>query len=381
MNQTISFIVETYRRQLVSIIIFIVALGVLSFIVLKFSLLGSSNDTSLERVEVAVVDALPEDTAVLSPYIYFSALGTTEAGVRELHTYVYDITTGNVEPVSIHDGDHSFSYVDDRHALFVGRSWDHVDETHPDHWTPIWSDYGDGMHGLITTASGWNEVDLVAHPGGQYIAYVQQPELADDERSRSLETWELVIAKPESGDVRRIPGASSPQWVGANYGMVYLKTDGIYYTTASSDTEVKIFDGYRGLTRNADLAAAKDGSYLVVTVPGARALEVLQVEAFELGKVSVVYTHTNESVVYRHPVFDAGAMHFATVHFVSGVPQVEIRSVMHDAIVAEFTLPAYEQAYFALNDWTDIRMTAAQYAQGTDDGHHDDTEHNEEAAE
>lgn len=380
MRNISSFILYTYRKQVITGLAVIIGLVVLILIISKFNLLpGSAVDAPVDT-EVAVTEAAPEDVATLSPYLYFSALAKNEEGGTELHTYVYDLSDQSVEPVSVYDGDHSFSLVDERHALFVGRSW--VTEADDDvaHVTPLWSDYGDGMHGLITTVPGWNERDLVAHPNGEHIAFSQQPALVDDEASRALSSWEVVIARPVSGDVRRIPGASSPQWVGDNLGLVYLKEDGIYYTTADGNTETKIFDGYRGLTRNADLAATADGSYLAVTVPGAGGFEVLQVEDLTAGAVTVVYTKTDANEVYRHPVFDRNGTHFAMVYFRNDVPVVEIRNVTSDVVVAEFTLNEFTQPYFALNDWSDILVTAAQYSEAVGADHHAEGDHHDDAA-
>ncbi len=365
MNYVTLMIPVVSRRQLV-----IAVLGLLALVAAFVMWSGQRSADVVLPLAEPLSDRPMVDT---STYLYFSGIQTQNEADAGLHTYALNLTNGSVERVSDFPDDHSFSLVDERHALFVGQNWNVEDTGDPDYWLPIWVDFGDTMHGILAAVSGWNEVDLVAHPNGRNIAYAQQPEQVDTVATRALASWEVVTAVPEDGTVERIPGASAPQWVGE--GLVYLKADGVYYRDLTTSTDVHLFAGYEGLTRNADLAATPDGRYLVITVPGLNLIEVLEVNTFaEDGAVSI-YVHTDPSAAYLHPVFDREHNVFATVRFEDQTPVIEFRGVTDSQVLQEERLTGFTKAFFALNDWSPLRiMDAASAQEAVPDTHTNDHE-------
>ncbi len=288
----------------------------------------------------------------LSGHMYFSGLTSNTESGSDVNTYKLNLETGAIDKISKSSGDHSFYYVDARHSLFVGKNWRVTDESNPDYWSPMWYDHVDDKFGLIRAASGWNEIDLVAHPNDTHVAYAQQPEQVDTEASRNLANWEVIIAVPEAEKIERITGASAPHWVSS--GLVYLKTDGVYYRDLDSVSEVRLYGGYSGLTRNADLAVSADGGYLVVTIPGLGAIEVLKVDSFTENGVRSVYVHNDPDKAYHHPVFDSVNKYFATVRFDSETPIIEFRGIDDALVLAEKRLDNYTKSFFALNYWSGL---------------------------
>ncbi len=186
--------------------------------------------------------------------------------------------------------------------------------TDPDNYQPVWRSRKNGEVGILQNENGYKETDLAVSPDEKRYAYSFQVEENGDEFA--ITDWSIAIHNYETGARIVLPDAIEPTWTYGGKGLVYLKSDGIYFYDVETSTSIKMIERYQNLSSSEDLASTADGRYLVLTLPSLNQVAVFEEQVVETGLVAEYVELTGLSdpgAKYRHPVLSPDGKLYAVV--------------------------------------------------------------------